>query len=164
VFRAPLTASVAAWAAAGCVDSTGPSVPLLEETVFAEELGVDLARMQRIGAGVYIEDLEIGGGAVFGSLKVVKLHYDLWLTDGEHIQKRLDYEFTTGCRAVILGLEIGITGMHIGGRRRVVVPARVGYGPEPPWGVNVPPRANLVFEVEAVGQRSPRGEPCVPPD
>lgn len=52
---------------------------------------------------------------------------------------------------VIEGLHLGIEGMRVGERRRVVVPPKLGYRGKKLEGV--PPQANLVFFVELVEQR-----------
>jgi FKBP-type peptidyl-prolyl cis-trans isomerase len=53
---------------------------------------------------------------------------------------------------VIEGLHLGVEGMRVGERRRVVVPPKLGYrGKKLP---GVPPDANLVFFVELVERRA----------
>jgi FKBP-type peptidyl-prolyl cis-trans isomerase (trigger factor) len=52
---------------------------------------------------------------------------------------------------VIEGLHLGIEGMRVGERRRVVVPPKLGYRGKKLAGV--PPEANLVFFVELVERR-----------
>lgn len=135
---------------AGCADATGPPHPLLEETAFAPELGVDLARMDRTGGGVYVQDLQVGHGAVLDVPRKVRIDYALYVPDGRHVQTRGEVDFILGCRQVVSGLETGVRGMQVGGRRLVVVPPRMGYGSQPPWGVDVPPHSILVFVVDAV--------------
>jgi len=142
-----LTAAAAPF---GCVDGTGPPHPLLEEIDFAPELGVDLAQMTRIGGGVYILDTAQGSGPQLDVGQTVRIDYELYLPDGRHVLTRGDVRFVTGCRQVVTGLETGIAGMRVGGSRLVVVPSRMGYGARPPWLVDVPPHAPLVFFVDAV--------------
>jgi len=158
---APLGCLLTAVAAPlGCVDSTGPPHPLLEEIDFAPELGVDLARMTRIGGGVYIWDTVPGTGADLDVRQTVRIDYQLFLPDGRHVQTRGDVRFVTGCRQVVEGLEAGIHGMRVGGKRLVVVPPRMGYGANPPWLVDIPPHAPLVFFVDAIDTRPASDRPC----
>src|SRR5579884_934132 len=48
---------------------------------------------------------------------------------------------------VIAGWSQGIPGMKVGGTRRLLIPASLAYGPNPPAGSNIPPNADLVFDV-----------------
>lgn len=49
---------------------------------------------------------------------------------------------------VIKGWTEGVPGMKIGGTRRLVIPAELAYGANPPSGSNIPPNAPLVFDIE----------------
>ncbi len=51
---------------------------------------------------------------------------------------------------VIKGWTDGIPGMKIGGTRRLVIPAEMAYGANPPQGSGIPANADLVFDVELV--------------
>lgn len=48
---------------------------------------------------------------------------------------------------VIPGWSQGIPGMKVGGSRRLLIPASLGYGPQPPSGSTIPANADLVFDV-----------------
>jgi peptidylprolyl isomerase len=51
-----------------------------------------------------------------------------------------------GTGRVIKGWDQGLMGMQVGGKRRLLVPAHLGYG-ERTMG-KIPPNSNLVFEIE----------------
>ena len=51
---------------------------------------------------------------------------------------------------VIPGFTMGVTGMKLGEKRRIAIPAVLGYGARGAGGV-IPPNADLVFEIELVG-------------
>lgn len=69
--------------------------------------------------------------------------------------KKTPKQFQLGSGQVIPGWDQGVPGMKVGGRRRVTIPAALGYGAQgqPP---DIPPNANLVFVVDAVDV----GLPC----
>jgi FKBP-type peptidyl-prolyl cis-trans isomerase len=48
---------------------------------------------------------------------------------------------------VIAGWSQGIPGMKTGGTRRLLIPASLAYGPNPPAGSGIPANADLVFDV-----------------
>lgn len=51
---------------------------------------------------------------------------------------------------VIAGWSQGIPGMKEGGNRRLLIPASLAYGANPPQGSGIPANADLVFDVELV--------------
>jgi FKBP-type peptidyl-prolyl cis-trans isomerase len=48
---------------------------------------------------------------------------------------------------VIPGWTQGIPGMKVGGTRRLLIPANLAYGANPPQGSSIPANADLVFDV-----------------
>ena len=139
------------WLSSACVDTTGPPFPHIELTEFAPSLGIDLSEMTRIDGGIYLLDLAIGSGATIpaSSIDHVEVGYTSYLADGTALEVG-DLSYRRGCRQVDPpGLEVGIDGMKVGGRRRIIIPGRWGYGLDPPARIDVPFGAILVFEVEA---------------
>ena len=103
-------------------------------------------------------DLRIGAGADALSGKTVIVNYTGWLydpnkTDGKGLQfdtsvGATPLTFAIGTGQVIQGFDRGVTGMKVGGARRVIVPPSLGYGAS--RNNSIPPYATLVFEIELV--------------
>lgn len=51
---------------------------------------------------------------------------------------------------VIKGWTDGVPGMKVGGKRRLLIPADLAYGANPPQGSNIPANADLVFDIDLV--------------
>jgi peptidylprolyl isomerase len=60
------------------------------------------------------------------------------------------FPFTLGAHQVIPGWEQGVQGMRVGGRRELIIPPALGYGPNgaPP---KIPPNETLIFVVDLLG-------------
>lgn len=55
-----------------------------------------------------------------------------------------------GLSQVIKGWTEGVPGMKVGGTRRLLIPAAMAYGANPPGGSGIPANADLVFDIELV--------------
>jgi FKBP-type peptidyl-prolyl cis-trans isomerase FkpA len=100
------------------------------------------------------EDLVVGTGAEAVDGKKVSVQYTGWLTDGKKFDSSYDrnqpFTFTLGGGQVIKGWDEGVKGMKVGGKRRLIIPADMGYGSQGAGGI-IPPGATLVFDVELQG-------------
>ena len=102
-------------------------------------------------AGLVINDLVVGEGALAKSGDRVTVHYTGWLLDGTKFDSSKDrsqpFSFSLGAGNVIPGWEQGVAGMKVGGKRKLTIPPELGYGARGAGGV-IPPNATLTFEVE----------------
>jgi len=98
-----------------------------------------------------VEVLQRGEGAQAQTGDNISVHYEGVLTDGTKFDSSLDrgqpFSFTLGEGKVIQGWEQGVLGMAIGERRKLTIPAHLGYG-DSGAGALIPPGATLIFEVE----------------
>jgi FKBP-type peptidyl-prolyl cis-trans isomerase len=102
--------------------------------------------------GVDIESEELGTGAIASRGKTVVVRLRGTLRRGDVFMDSEVYTFTVGARVAIAGLEYGVEGMRIGGRRRIRVPPHLAYREEGVAG-KIPPNALLFFDVELLEVR-----------
>jgi FKBP-type peptidyl-prolyl cis-trans isomerase FkpA len=120
---------------------------------------LDTKAMVTTPSGLQYGDVKLGTGAIAKVGGNVSVHYTGWLQnlDGS-IGKKFDssrdrgqpFKFSLGGGQVIRGWDEGVQGMQVGGQRRLVIPAALGYGQRGAAGV-IPPGATLIFDVELLG-------------
>jgi len=132
-------------------DSTGPKDP--SELDFDPALGVDLSQMTLTASGLYYQDLVVGEGEEATVQAQITVHYTGWLHDGTKFDSSVDrnqpFTFTLGIGYVIAGWDEGVQGMRVGGKRKLVIPPHLGYGPA--RNGSIPGNSTLVFDVELLG-------------
>lgn len=93
----------------------------------------------------------------------VQVHYTGWLADKNGnplMDKKFDssidrgqpFQFIVGIGQVIKGWDEGVLLMKVGEKRRLIIPAELGYGARGA-GAAIPPNATLVFDVELLNVR-----------
>jgi len=103
------------------------------------------------GSGLMILELLVAPAPLAGLGDRVALHYVGRLSSGEQFDSSLDRDeplrLTLGDGEVKPGIEEGVLGMGVNGRRKIVVPPHLAYGHEGLPGI-IPPDETLTFELE----------------
>ncbi|AHG88050.1 peptidylprolyl isomerase FKBP-type [Gemmatirosa kalamazoonensis] len=123
-----------------------PGNPDPTQNTYAPQLGVALPAFYKTQRGTYYQDVAVGTGIASIPGRKVKVRYTGWLPNGTKFDAG-EIDFTPGAGEVIVGWDDGIVGMKVGGKRKLVIPASLGYGAQgaPP---DIPPNSVLVFDVE----------------
>ena len=118
-------------------------------------------RYRTTDSGLKVAVLREGKGKALISGMTVKVHYTGWLETGKKFDSSLDkglpMEFRMGVGQVIKGWEEGLTGMKVGERRQLIIPAKLAYGDRRMG--KIPPGATLIFNVEAVSIKEAPANP-----
>jgi peptidylprolyl isomerase len=146
---------------------------------------------------LHYEDLKVGPGAEGESGKLWHIKYTGWRaadgvkfdswddhrqpeikdgkpvlgTDGKPVLKDPEpMPFPQGMGRVIPGFDYGLTGMKVGGKRRIFIPWQLAYGtrniPDRPDHPGIPAKSDLIFDVELVevtDMPTPPARPAMPP-
>jgi FKBP-type peptidyl-prolyl cis-trans isomerase len=148
--RLRLLAILCCATAAACGDSSPTNV--IDETTFDASLGVNLAQSTKLPSGLYYRDITPGTGTTLAAGQTVGMRYVGSFANGEVFDSNPAPKpvlvFQLGAGRVIKGWDQGLVGMKVGGRRQLIVPPQLGYGPND-YGP-IPGNSVLVFTVDAV--------------
>ncbi|WP_327070028.1 FKBP-type peptidyl-prolyl cis-trans isomerase [Kitasatospora sp. NBC_01250] len=105
-------------------------------------------------AELLIEDIEVGTGAEAKAGANVEVHYvGVTFETGEEFDaswnRNSTFRFPLGGGRVIKGWDQGVQGMKVGGRRKLTIPAHLGYGKQSPTPL-IPPNSTLIFVVDLI--------------
>lgn len=121
------------------------------KTPKSEESPLQHQQKKTLEGGVIIQDLKVGEGNVAKAGKMLQVYYEGRLKQNNKLfdqsNKGAGFKFRLGKQEVIKGWDVGVVGMKVGGRRRIICPPAMAYGQKgsPPA---IPPNSSLVFEVE----------------
>jgi hypothetical protein len=137
-----------------CVDagfdimkSNPPQCVLPDGRIFFEE--INEINMEN---KLQITDIAIGTGAEAKAGNTVTVNYLGTLLDGKKFDSSYDrgipFSFHLGAGEVIKGWDQGVSGMKVGGKRKLVIPPDLAYGSAEIGNGLIPANSTLVFEVE----------------
>jgi FKBP-type peptidyl-prolyl cis-trans isomerase len=99
------------------------------------------------------EEIEVGKGGEVHSGDYIRIHYLGTLENGQKFDSSYDrgvpFKTRIGVGEVIDGWDMGVIGMKIGGKRKLIIPPALAYG-ERAVG-DIPAGSTLIFEVELLG-------------
>jgi len=128
---------------------------ILITLVLAVAIAAGQEKMTTTKSGLKYIDQKVGSGDVAMKGNTVSVHYTGWFyTEGKRgakfdssLDRKMPFEFKLGARQVIPGWDEGVEGMKVGGKRELIIPPDLGYGPRGMPGI-IPPNSTLNFEVE----------------
>lgn len=111
--------------------------------------------MQNTQPEVKIEILKEGTGEAVKTGDKVLVNYTGMLLDGTKFDSNIDPAFkhvtpfpvTVGIGEVIKGWDLGIVGMKVGEKRKLIIPAELAYGNRQ-IGSLIPANSSLIFEID----------------
>lgn len=130
---------------------TGALAMLLAVPAYAAKDETKAGKTVTTASGLKYIDQIVGKGASPVAGKKVKVHYTGTLENGTKFDSSVDrkqpFDFVIGVGQVIPGWDEGVMTMKVGGKRKLIIPAKLGYGTRGAGGV-IPPNATLLFDVE----------------
>lgn len=104
-----------------------------------------------------IDEIIVGSGSEAAPGQTAIVHYvGVSASNGEEFDSSWNraepFSFPLGAGYVIKGWDQGVVGMKIGGRRRLVIPAHLGYGEQGAGGA-IAPGETLIFVVDLIDLR-----------
>jgi peptidylprolyl isomerase len=119
----------------------------------------DIAKLEQVKlmdtittkSGLQYAEIHVGTGATPKIGQRVTVHYTGVLENGVKFDSSVDrdepFSFKIGVGQVIEGWDEGVLTMQQGGKRRLIIPSNLAYGPRGIAGA-IPPNATLIFDVE----------------
>lgn len=142
------------------------------KVIYASPLEPDIAKTLNLEGTSFTlayVDTKVGAGQLAAPHKYYTVKYTGYLPDGtifdassKHPETADGFNFKVGEHHVIPGWDTGFAGMHVGGKRRLFIPYPLAYGAQgqPP---TIPPRSDLIFDMELVSQSDSAPAPKAPP-
>ena len=110
-------------------------------------------------SGLKYIDIKVGTGVPATKGRMVRIAFIGWVTktqlmfDFRDPPNPINFHLGKPDPNVVAGLNQGVVGMRVGGKRRLIVPAKLGHGSQ---GTKlIPPNSELTFDVELVSVSRP---------
>lgn len=138
---------------ASSTQASAKSTPVKSQTSSTTKLqGTKLNNFTPLSSISKLQEIDTtpGSGAVVKSTDTVTVDYTgAVAATGVVFQSSLDtgQPVTFPLNQVIPGWTQGVPGMKVGGTRRLLIPAALAYGANPPAGSGIPANADLVFDI-----------------
>jgi FKBP-type peptidyl-prolyl cis-trans isomerase len=136
----------------GCVEGADSSVT--SRGVADDFHAYASAQFTKTSDGLQYADVAPGTGPVVANGQCVTVQYTGWLSNGTKFDSSRDrsggFQLVAGpLGQVIKGWQEGIPGIKVGGKRRLVIPPDLAYGPsgQPP---TIPANSTLTFDIEVL--------------
>jgi FKBP-type peptidyl-prolyl cis-trans isomerase len=118
-------------------------------------------QLQKAMNDLKITDATVGTGATVKQGDTVNVLYAGSLDDGTVFDAsskhgNQPFSFTVGAGNVIQGWDLGLVGMKVGGKRDLVIPSDLGYGPG--GSGPIPPNATLHFTIQLLSIATSTGQ------
>lgn len=112
------------------------------------------------------QEIKVGtSSASVAAGDTILVHYIGGFLDGKvfdsSYERNQPFTLQVGAGQVIPGFERGVVGMKVGGKRKILIPSDLAYGPQ--GAGPIPPNTPLIFEVELL-EIKPKETPTPSPD
>lgn len=153
VIVAILVVGIFFWGMFAYQQQTNNSAQLTTNTMTDNSTSTPTSAPQTMPDGLISQDIVTGTGAEAKAGSSVTVNYVGALQDGTIFDSTAShnnqpFNFTIGAGKVIPGWEEGVSGMKVGGKRRLIIPPSLAYGAQGAGNGVIPPNATLIFEIE----------------
>ncbi|ORY02596.1 FKBP-like protein [Basidiobolus meristosporus CBS 931.73] len=136
------------------LEKTAPSWEIAKKAKCVKQIEQKLQRPNNthtgiLPGGLMVEDIRIGHGRAIEKGSEIWLNYSASLSNGKAVDKSPNgkpFKCRLDTGVVIEGLEKGLIGMKVGGKRKLTIPSALAYGRRgnPP---HIPPNVDLIYIV-----------------
>jgi peptidylprolyl isomerase len=140
------------------VEATKPVTAAAPDHPFAKAADYDAQALSTVEqpTGLKVEDLIVGEGPTCLPMAVVTFHYRAKVQGGAEFDATAERPEpapeTQGMKRMMQGLQDGIVGMKVGGRRRLTIPPGLAFGNfgarDPQGNEVVPPDSTVIFIID----------------